>query len=762
MDGLGSNEGYGGRPGTVAASPYGLPPGYPGQTDASRSLGALDLLAVFRRRFRLIALTVAVLTGLSAVIAANLTPHYQANALVLLNTGGARVLPTASVIEDQPPDKAMVDTQMRVLRSRSFARTVIEKLDLLNDPAFARPPPSGGSSSGFFAGLLGSMSQTLLAATEDGRAAGSGGSADGSAMSYAVSRLLGGLQVSQEGQSSIISVGYRSPDARFATAMANQIAKLYIQTQLSTKEDATDRAASWLKRRVEELRQKVLESENAVARYRAQNQLRAGTRLSLDEQRLSEVNAALIEAKAAVAEKESKFALIRRMRREDNGLVSVSEVLNSPVIGALRQEELRLLKDEALLLQEYGPRHPKIIEIQAQKKNLAAKIDLELANIMGVLENELAIALARRDALEQSLEQAKQQQNVRDQAEVQLNELQREADANRTLYTSFLSRYKELGEQRDLLEAGARIISNAVVPTEPSFPQPRFIVAVGFTSSVMLGALLALVRESLEQGLRSPRQLEQELGLSSFGSVPNINKLQKGQRLHRYLIEKPKSAYAEAIRNIWVSLQLSRGKDMPRVILVSSSLPNEGKTTLATSLAASLATGGHETVLIDLDLRNPSVAGELSLPPSWGLVEYLAGERAFEEIVVRDQDVANLDIVPVVQIPGNPVDLLGSSRIEDFVTELRGLYDYVIIDSPPILGITDTKIMTRLADVVLLAVRWGATKADVARNAVETLMSVAAPLGGAVLTRVDLKRHASLAYGDAAQYYKKYKTYYVD
>jgi capsular exopolysaccharide synthesis family protein len=441
---------------------------------------------------------------------------------------------------------------------------------------------------------------------------------------------------------------------------------------------------------------------------------------------------------------------------------SVNEILASPVIAHLKTMQTELLREEAQLRQEYGPRHPKIIEINAEKQELADKVQIEVQNIISAFESEVSILRNRERALEQSLEQAKQSVAVGQRAEVHLAELEREAEANRELYKALLDRYKKLTEQRETIEAGAEVISTAPVPNGPSFPQPKLIVAVGFTSSLIVAGLLALIAEGTQSGLRSTRQIERALGVPCLSHVPQI-KVKGDWRPYHDPTLKPRSAYAEAIRAVHVSLQFAQLERAPRVVLVTSSLPDEGKTTLALSLAACAAAAGQKTIILDLDLRHPSVRPASGQPiTAPGIVELVTGDTRLEDAVHTDPVQPNLDMITVRRNPINPSDVLASKQMAQLIAKLRTKYKLIVLDMPPILGITDTKIVMHLADAVLFVVRWGKTKTEVAENAIEILRGCRAPIAGAVLTQVDMDAHAKGAYGDAATYYGNYKRYYLE
>jgi capsular exopolysaccharide synthesis family protein len=583
------------------------------------------------------------------------------------------------------------------------------------------------------------------------------------ALEGAIDALLGGLTVEQSGDSYVIGIAYTSPDPQKAALVANEVARLYVDNRLDTKRSANSRAADWLSQRANQLREALLASESAIAAYREEHELMADSRgVMLDDETLAAFNRELIVARAERTQRAAKLSQVRKLRGQAGGLDSIMEVIASPVVGDLRRQESDLLRQEAQLSQEYGANHPTLIQLRAERRNLAAKLDIEIQNILRGLENELAVAASREAALVEHLEEAKRHIGENRAAQVHLRELEREAEANRLLYTTVINRYKELNEQEDLAEAGARVISSATAPQRPSFPQPKLMIAVGFTGSLMLGMLFAIAAEGLESGLRSGRQVEQVLGVPHLGLVPKVSGL-KGEKPHQYLMKKPRSAYAEAVRAVQVGLHFSNPEQPPHVILVTSSLPGEGKTTLALSLATTAARSGHKSIVVDLDLRHPSVRRELGQAISGpGLVEVVSGEHTLEEVIYQDETVPNLHAITIGRSTSNPTDLLASPKLHALLTQLRSRYNYIILDAPPLLGLADTRIAARLADAVLFVVRWGKTNDEVAVNGIDSLLESRTAVAGAVLTQVDVRNHTKRAYGDAMQYYGKYEKYYMN
>lgn len=752
-----------GSPPTSSAPPY-----YGYGVAQNEPVDARALSKIVRRHRVLIFLTVLAISGASALLAFNLTPRYTAIASVTIDPTATRVVNTEGVLEEQTRDVRTIETQIRLLESRSFARRVIDRAGLLADPEFnsaLQPPEEPGVIATNLQRLAEWLSQSVLART--GLAvpllprAEPAPDREGIAET-AINNFLGQLEVSRAGESYALAINFSSTDPVKAARIVNQVAQQYVEEQLASKRSAAGRVAEWLRGRLTELRTRLLESENEIANFKADNELIDSRGVTLNSVQLTALHSQLIETRAQRAEKESKLGLLRELRRTGEGFESVNEIISSPVIANLRTLQTELLRDEAQLKQEYGPRHPKIIQLNAEKQKLADKVYSEVQNIISAFESEVSFLRNRERSLQESLNEAKQSVAVGQRAEVQLNELIREAEATSDLYKALLERYKKLTEQQETIEAGAEVISTSPVPGGPSFPQPKLIVAVGFTSSLMVAGLLALIAESLQSGLRSSRQIESALGVSCLSHVPSVT-VKNGCQPYNYPTSKPRSAYAEAIRAVQVGLQFAHLERPPRVVMVTSSLPNEGKTTLAVSLAAAAAAAGHKTLIIDLDLRRPSVRPASTQPVTApGIVELIAGEVRLEDVLYADPAQPNLEVITVKRSPANPTDILASKQLTQLIAKLRPRYGLIVLDAPPILGLTDAKVAMHLADAAVFVVRWGKTKTEVATNGIEALRECRAPIAGAVLTQVDLAAHAKGAYGDAAAYYSNYKGYYVD
>jgi succinoglycan biosynthesis transport protein ExoP len=745
-----------------------------GETSDASPSDMVDLLSLFRilwRRKLLIATIVTIGAVGGYLYGKNLTPKYTATAAVLVDPQQNPVLDLRAMLSGLTTDGPELQTEVKLLTSRPFVARVMDELKLFDDPEFnlALLPESE-------APLKISLTEPLrklmaLVPREWLIAAGLHeepvvileSEAPRLAREKAIDRFLGGLVASTEGGTYLISIEYTAESPAKAALIANRLAEVYVDEQLKAKLFGADRTGIWLDERLATLAEEVRQAEQAVERFRAENNLigTEGGGTILNDQELTTLNSQLIQAKAELAERQAKLDLVRGLRGRGQGLDSVAEVVASPVIIQLRGQEIQMLRQEAELRGLYGERHPRMQELLVEKANIQAKIGIEIARIASVLQNDVDAVAARVATLEAQLGGLRERSTENRGAEVRLRELQRQADTSRNLYEAFLSRAKEMREQQEGADPDARVVALATPPNSPSTPGAKLFAAGGLVASGLVASLLALLIDRLDRGLRSAREVEASLGLGTLALVPRLDRLKRNQRPYQYLIDKPLSAYTEAIRGIYMALKLTNVDRAPKVILITSALPEEGKTTIAVSLAAFAARSHKRTLLIDLDVRHPSVHSELGWSVSHGLVEYLSGERPLADVIQHDLETG-VHFLPVREQATNPTDLLESERLRALVEMARERYDYVIIDSAPLVSVTDSRLAALLADRTVFVIKWGDTVESAAQDGVQTLRDIGVDVAGAVLTQIDLKRHAQYHYADIGEYYSKTKNYYVN
>lgn len=711
-----------------------------------------SLLRVFLARRWTIAGTIALCTTLALVAILQITPLYSASTLIMVGQRENKVLDQEAFLAGLPMDSATIENQIQILRSWSLAERVVLKLNLVNDPEF---DPSKGAS--WTANL-----NPLNWFSSPRRKIGAGAEEKAKAVDPAVlRRFASNLTVTAQGRSSVIKVTFDSPDREKAALIANAVADQYIVDQLETKFEAAKRTTDWLNERLGQLADQVRASESAVEQYRSENDLMDGKGgNSLANEQLSELNGQIVLARSNLAEQDAKFKQVNSLYKAGGNADSIASVINSPLILTLRGQQAELMRKEAELATKYGDRHPQMIALRDERKNLDAKIDEEVKRIIRNLSNEVSVARARLESLETSLREIQGTASTQGKASIKLRELEREAEANRTLYDTFKARFKATEDKDQIQTPDARTIQKAAVPLEPSFPNKTMIMGGTLFSSAVIGMLLALMLERLDNGFRIGPEIERATRLSNLAIVPAI----KGTKMIAdRIVQKPLSVFAESIRSLYAGLQLSNVDKPPKVVVVTSSVPSEGKTSLAVSLGRLAAKGGARVILIDGDLRHPSVGAQFSpRPPEAGLVEVLAGKRDLGSVLLRDP-ISPLEFVPVATPPANPSDLLASQAMKTLVQFLREHYDLVIVDAAPVLPVSDTRMLARLADKIVFAVKWDATPREAVLGGIKLLREVGADIAGTVLTQADLRRHAIYGYGNSAYGYGgNYAKYYSE
>ncbi len=724
---------------------------------------------IARLRARVILGAAAAVLVLTALIDLSLTPLYKGKSVVMLEPREDKVVNLEAVLSGLPTDQSSILNQLQILQSRELAWRVIVRLGLDHDPELNRGlKPSLLKSLPWLNPLdwFPARPETNQEKEERLRDA-------------IIDAFEKRLAVSQQQLSTTIEIDFESEAAEKAAATANAIADAYVEDQLNAKFEATVKATQWLAGRLGQLGDQTRKAQDAVERYKAENHItevvgpQGSGVISVLDQQIGALNTQLVQAHTDVAQAEANLARVRSLVSSGHA-ADVTQVVGSTLIGQLIQQQAELIERQADMSTRYGPDHPKMLELQAEKHDLDAKIKEEINHVVGTAENDVAVAHAREISLQASLDRLEGQSTVQGTARAKLRELEANAASSQALYDTFVARSKETQEQEGLQIPDARIISRAAIPLQPSFPNNLLVFSVAVVFALFTGFVIAFILERLDHGFRTAARAESILGLPVLATMPDVasrggargygsrhdHVSSSTKNVADLVVDRPVSSYSEAIRGLQLGIALSNVDNAPRVVLVTSALPNEGKTTTALSLARHLAQAGQKVVLVDADLRRPNVKSaipNLEKTPK-DLIDVLKGEAAIDEALVKDAR-SSLMILPTITHVKNAPDLIDSQAMAKVVEVLRRCFDLVVLDSAPILPVTDTRILARAVDAVLFVVRWEKTPRNAAFDAVRALHDVQAPIAGVALTRADTTRFHYYSFGYGS-YYHSYAKYY--
>lgn len=734
-----------------------------------RELTLRQLIGLLWRRKMLILGAVVLGTGLAVLAVRNMTPIYEAEARIVLEPARANIAggSVESVVKGLSPDIYTFETEAEVIMSRSLAVQVVDRLDLTRNPLFN--PALRHEEKGLFDSLRDLIPDSWLAvfrSSEEPEEAGapeeelSPEQLEAQLRDEIADNFARNLYVDTATRSRVLFIHYSSRDPRMAALAANTAADVYILDQLNAKYEAAERANAWLSDRVNELRQRVETSSKALEDYRRQAGIVGGS--DAFTQQLAQLNTELIGARNEYAETKARYDQVQVLLASPDGIETAAAVLESPLIQRLREQETEVVRKIAELKTQVREEHPKMQLAVSELEDLRAKIGTEVRKIVTNLGNELEIARVRVGNLETEVSRLSSRINEQNQVEITVRELQAVADTDRELYETVLARFKEIDvQQRDIIQPDARVISYATVPDRPSRPNKKLIVTAAFLISTILGLALAFLREHLDLGFRTLEQLEAVVGMPTIALIPRIGRAAGKVAAGDFVLEKPNSAFAESLRTLRTALLLSNVDRPPKIVLFTSAIPGEGKTLTALATARAAAKSGQRVLLLDCDLRKPSLHEILGARNDIGLVQYLAHERSVEDIVQLDFKSGMHYILSGPQVP-NPSDVLASDQMRGLFRALAEIYDLILVDSPPALAVSDALVLARMADVTIFLVQWERTRREAAAAAVKRLRETGATIAGLVLTQVDMRKHDRYYHRETAYYHQGYSKYYVE
>ncbi len=714
------------------------------------------LRVLIKRKWMVTAVVVGIFMAV-AIASLRQTPVYEASGQIVVNKADSNLI----TFKDSMPvvdyyDQSDLDTEVRILQSDLLALQVIRALNLDKRPEF------GGHSDQKQANLVADPLQ-----------------GDSSRISALLGGFRGHLRVALIPNTRIIEIHYSSTDPQLAASAVNTLAATYVEQNFKTKFDSTMQASNWLSSQLVDLQMKVETSQEKLVRYQKEHEI-LGTdeKTNIITEKLDELNK---EMTAAESDRMQKEAVYRQTQTNDPDEIAAAIIADttgngttatSGLLDKLREQQVGLRIQVAELSSQFGPSYPKVIQLNNQIKEIDHQMQSEMNKAVDHLKGQYLAALQRENMLRGSFEKQKQEANKLNESAIEYSILKRDLDTNRTLYEGLLEKLKEAGVTAGLKSNNFRIINAARVPTSPSEPNIPRNLAFALVLGIVSGVGLAFMLENMDNTVRTPEQATALSLLPSLGMIPLGSKSASyggsGKRLaltaSKEVVEtvtqvRPQSQMAESYRALRTSLLLSNLGAPPKVIMITSARPQEGKTTTSINTAIVLAQKGVRVLLIDADLRRPSIHKTLGMGPRSGLSNVLTGSATVQQTITTSPILPNLFIMPAGTPPPNPAELLASSNMRDLILELREQYDHIVIDTPPTLSVTDAVVLSPRADATILVIRSGHTTKQALRRSRDILMQVNAHVAGVLLNAVDL---TSPDYYYYYEYQGKYGAYYQE
>ena len=700
-------------------------------------------------RHRLLIAACTLVLGGAAILAAWLMPsYYVSEARVLVGVQSPRLPNVESIVADVSPDAERVQNEGFILQSRNIAKQVIDQLKLRQNPEFN---PALAKSS-FWADL--NPQQYLPIWVQAWFNPPSSRTADankaaGNPDDLAIDILLAHVDVSTLGRSHVLSVKAESRNPETASAIANALAERYLDYQRRDKIDAMDRVDKFLLSRVNELREAVRKSDQAVEDYRRKHDLYKSSGVSgsggVTTQQLTELNSQLLAAQTAKAEAESRLKEAQERRKGGLNSESVPEVLNSPLITALKQQQADSERRAAQLQATHGTQHPQMLNARAEAGNVQARVAAEISKVIDGLAREARTADARYEALAKNFETLKKQMGLVNDKAIGLEALERDATVNRNLLEAMLLRAKQSIGAEHVLTANAKLVSPAAPAQAPSYPPKALLAVLGIAGGLIVGITLALLREGGDHTFRRADQIEALTGLPVMAMVPQVAGRQQPAM---QVLRQPTSAYSEALRRLHIGIDLSKTAASPKTILISSATPSEGKSVMVASLGRLLASNGKRVLLIDCDWRSPRLHQIFRCSNRDGLASLLVDKASDLENTIHHDALSGVDVMPSGPWSPRSAHLLSSDRMRHLLEALEQHYEFIILDTPPALVTADVLSLSRLVEKVVFVVRWGHTRQEAVIEALKQIIDAQGDIAGVVMSRVVSKQYRQYSYGD--------------
>jgi capsular exopolysaccharide synthesis family protein len=707
-------------------------------TESGQGDEEIDLLSYWRvllKRKWTVFTTLGIVFFTALVATLLTTPIYRATATLQIDLEPTKVVEVgATTAVDSMATTDYYQTQYELLKSRTLARKAGQQL-----VSEGVSSPTSGHVSPL------TRLVRLLRRSHPASDAPATHSVSSNAAEEMAGIVGGGLGIEPVRESRLVRVNFDSPSAEFATQAANAVAESFIASNIERGFGASAYARKYLEDHLQQLRVKLEDSERQLVQVAQQEKIFSSKDgQSLSDQNLAQLNTALAVAQDARIRAEARW----RQAETASGTALPPDMLLNSIIHTLQERRAELMGQYQDKLSIYKPAYPAMQQLQSQIAEIDQQIKSEVANIKGSARSEYQAALSQETLLTKQMDAAKNSVLDLEGRSIRYNVLKREVDTNRQLYDSLLQRYKEVGLAGGVTSNNISMVDRAEVPGAPYKPDLGRNLLLATLLGLALGTMLAFFFDYLDDTLKTPDEIEKQLGLAVLGIIPKLKNITPSSAL-----EDVRSPFSEAYRSVRTALQFSTESGVPRSLLITSSIPSEGKSTTALTLAQHFAQLGKRVLLIDADLRNPTLHKTLGIDNNLGLSNCLAGAAKPQDVIHTPAE-ANLHVIPSGPLPPNPAELLAGPKLLALLTVAMAKYDQVIIDGPPTMGLADAPIIAHVAMGTLLVIDAGQTRKQVARAAVKRLLGARAHLVGALLTKVDTRAagYGGYGYSDYAYY----------
>jgi polysaccharide biosynthesis transport protein len=728
-----------------------------------RSLAEFDLLGAVRRQALIIIAGAGFGAILGLVFVSQATPIYTSAASILIDAKNVGMAATTALEGSLAFESGAVDSQVQIINSDKLAASVARRLNLQNNLMFLDPPPSPlGEVMQFGRSVVGSIKNVISQSTppldmeqlpEDVR------------LLFASKKLQANLKVTRIGRTYVFSIEYSDADPSLAQAITGQYVNAYLEDQLDSKFDATRRATSWMEERIRDLRTRSLAADEAVQRYRADNNLVEASGRLVDEQALTDATTQLALARSERDAASARYQRLNEIINEKDATGSMSQTLGSANVAQLRSKYLEASKLFSDMVSRYGATHNVAIKAQKDMAEYQRLIFEELKNLLPGYQSDVSISQSRVDSIQNTISELRNRAISNDSAMVKLRALEQESESLKVLYSTFLQKSQELQQQQSFPVTDARIISEPSIPIEPSGPRKILYLMAFLFLGGAVGTSVAGVREWRDRGIRTATQVRDELGLEFLANIPVLdtlasnsitqtaargsNEVNGGTRPFltvrsevsalREVVDRPMSQFSEAIRAIKINVDLDLANGKGLVIGLASMFPDEGKSTTAKNLASSLAFQGTKTILIDGDLRNPSLTRSLVGQPKRGLVDAIEDRVQLADLLAFEEG-SGLAFLPGATRSQQGNDLYSNPRTHHFIEKLKQRFDVIIIDFPPVAALTDAIAAAGIVDGYVFVAHWGRTPRRSLQEFFENNPRFSDKTLGVALNKVDMRR----------------------